>query len=461
MDVVDGCAPVAQADRRRLPAICPRGIEATESVPVQVPRDDARAATDAGEPSPSHAHPASDAQAEAHAVHGNRRLRIAVGLSIGVALVAAMLAVRGPGAVADALARTEPSLVAAAVVTYALFFTLRGLRWRLLLGPGRTGAGTAALATAAGWMVSTYVPMKAGDVARAAWMGRRHGNGVAAASATVALERLLDVAGLAAACTLALAGLRFAGTPASHALDAAVTLAWLLPALGLCVLALLAMLMTPARRRNRLLRFVGRALDQARTLRSPRLWVPAALLSAAIIASQVMVYVFLVLAFLPDSPVLAVMAATPFFLLSFAIAFTPGHLGTYEAAFVFLFAGLGGAPADLLPVALALHLTTASMVTVLGGLAAGALWAQSPRTTRLARAAITGPAVATVASAMPASPLAQPPPAPAPALAPSPGPRSPRPLPSSPLSSATAPSPPPQPPRPTGDQALGPRRLQP
>ncbi|HUR25068.1 MAG TPA: lysylphosphatidylglycerol synthase transmembrane domain-containing protein [Candidatus Thermoplasmatota archaeon] len=313
-----------------------------------------------------------------------RRLRVAAGLACGAALVSAMLALSGPGEVVEALVRARWGFVGLAFVSYTAFFLVRGLRWRLLLGPGGADAGTAALATAFGWLVSTFVPMKAGDVVRAAWVGRRHRNGVAEASGSVALERLLDIGGLAVACTLALLLLRAQGDAVPAAVGEAVAIAWLLPALGLSALVALGSLVTPDRRRNALLRFGGRALDQARLLLDrPRLWVPVGVLTAGSTLAQVLVYVFLVLAFLPLAPPALVLAGVPLFLLSFAVAFTPGHLGTYEAAFVVVFSSLGLGSEQLLAIAFAVHLLTVSMVTVLGGLSAGALLARDPLPKRI------------------------------------------------------------------------------
>lgn len=290
-----------------------------------------------------------------------------------------MLAFTDPSEVADAMRQARWSLVGLAFASYALFFLIRGLRWRILLGPGAAGAGTAALATAAGWLASTFVPMKAGDVLRAAWMGHRHGAGFAAASGSVAFERLLDIAGLAVACTLALAVLRFGDGAIPSAVGEAVAIAWLLPVLGVAALVALGSVVTPGRRRTALLRFVGRALDQARAvLRQPSMWLPVGALTGAATLAQVLVYVFLVLALLPAAEPTLVLAGAPLFLLSFGIALTPGHLGTYEAAFVVVFSGLGLDAAGLVPVAFALHLLTVSIVTVLGGLSSGALLAMRP-----------------------------------------------------------------------------------
>lgn len=325
--------------------------------------------------------PAPAARHRAHWRDPGARLRIVAGLACGLALVAALLAFTHPSEVVAALGRASWTRVGLAFVAYALFFLVRGLRWRLLLGPGGAGPGTAALLTAAGWLVSTFVPMKAGDVVRAAWMGRRHRSGFAATSGSVALERLLDIGGLAVACTLALLVLRAHGDAIPAFLGEAVAIAWLLPVLGLAAVIAVGSLVTPGRRRNALLRFTGRAIDQARVLfDQPRLWAPVGALTAAATLLQVLVYVLLVLAFLPTAPPALVLAGAPLFLLSFGIALTPGHLGTYEAAFVVVFSSLGLGTAGLVPIAFAVHLLTVSMVTVLGGLSSGALLAaQSPR----------------------------------------------------------------------------------
>jgi uncharacterized membrane protein YbhN (UPF0104 family) len=305
-----------------------------------------------------------------------RLVRRIAGLACGIALVAALFALAHPAEVVSALANARWGFVGLAVLAYAVFFALRGIRWRLLLGPGGAGAGAAGLATAAGWLVSTFVPMKAGDVVRAAWMGRRHRSGFAAASGSVALERLLDLAGLAVACTLALVLLRSDGDAVPGTVGEAVAIAWLLPALGLVAIVTLGALVTPERRRNALLRFAGRALDQARLLlERPALWLPVGFLTAAAVLAQSLVYVFLILALVPAAPPVLVLAGAPLFLLSFGIALTPGHLGTYEAAFVVVFSSLGLGAVELVPVAFAVHLLTVSIVTVLGGLSAGALFA--------------------------------------------------------------------------------------
>jgi uncharacterized membrane protein YbhN (UPF0104 family) len=297
-----------------------------------------------------------------------RRRRAALALLAGTAAAAALLALVGPAGVAAALRQAAWAPAGAAMLAYALFFAVRGVRWRLLLGPGGAGVGTATLLTAAGWLASTALPMKAGDVMRAAWMGRRHRSGLAAASGTVALERLLDLGGLAVCCSAGLLALRGAGDAVPAPIAEAVALAWLLPLLGLAAVVALGLVVTPRRRGNAVLRFAGRALDQARSVRGLGPWAAVAALTLAATAVQSLVYAFLVAAFVPSADFLVAAAGAPFFLLSFGLALTPAHLGTYEAAFAMVFAALGVAPAArLLAAAFAVHLATAAIVAVLGG----------------------------------------------------------------------------------------------
>lgn len=317
-------------------------------------------------------------------------VHVAVGLAAGLVLVAALLAFAGPANVAKALAQADGRLVAAAVLAYAGFFALRGARWRLLLGPGEASAGTAAAMTASGWLVSTVAPLKAGDVLRAAWMARRHKAPFGAVAGTVAIERTLDVLGLALAASAGLLAIHFVGLPVPELLAELVAIAWLLPLAGAAfLLALAGAVPTPKGNHlvARLLRVVRQALDQLPALaRRPRRMAAVLALTLASVAAQCLVYAFLVAAVVTASTEtageawVAALAGAPLFLLSFGLAITPGHLGTYEAAFVLVYAALGLADAStLLAAALGVHLLTAGIVAVLGGIAFGVLGMTGPR----------------------------------------------------------------------------------
>lgn len=301
---------------------------------------------------------------------------VALGL-VTVAAVALLLVVAGTAEVAQTLRTASLPHVAFAIASYAAFFVLRGIRWRLLLRgiAPRAGLGSTTGLTAMGWLVSTYVPFKAGDVARAAVLARRERTSFLAVGGTVALERVLDVAGIALAATLGLAlAVGLAARGAADGMVPAIAATWLLAAAALVGLAAMARLRSPAWNGRPVLRFAGRFLDALEELRrQPRLLLPLASLTVLIVATQVAVFAALVLAVEPGAPVLAVLAAVPLLLLSFGVAVLPGHVGTFEVAFVAVFALVGLDPAALLAEAVAVHALSAAIATGLGAIGLAAL----------------------------------------------------------------------------------------
>lgn len=301
----------------------------------------------------------------------SRRIRILAGALIGFLMVAALVAYAGPRALLEAVLRADPVFVVAAVVAYAGFFVARGLRWRVLLQPAGVDAsasGATAL-TAFGWLVSTYVPFKAGDVARTAMLARRQKADVARVGGTVVVERALDMMGLAllASGALLVVGLLApAGLPTW--LWQAFLAASLLPVLGLGLLWWLGRKTPPGSDGNWFVRTGRSFLSGVRALgKTPRAIPDVALLTVLVVVTQALVFVFLVRAFVPEASALAVVVGVPIFLLSFVVAVTPGHVGTYEAAFVAVFALFGLDPATLVGAAVLTHVVTAGIATALGG----------------------------------------------------------------------------------------------
>lgn len=313
-----------------------------------------------------------------------KRLKGALALVGGIGLLVFLLAYAGPDRLADAFAHASPALVAAAAAAYGLFFILRGIRWRSLLASAAPSVGVASTTSlsAFGWLVSTFIPLKAGDAARAALLARRQRASLAAVAGTVVVERGLDVIGLAATASAGLLAIHLAspgllpGTVAR-----AVAVAWVLPLLGLLVLAFMARRVSPERVRPRFLAGpLHRFLAAARWLGDHPRQVPLFFaLSLLIVAVQASVFVFLFLAFQPDAPIATVAAGAPLFLLSFVIAVTPGHIGTYEAAFVAVYGLFGFDRALLAAMAILIHILTAAIVSVWGSAGAVAYrWSPAP-----------------------------------------------------------------------------------
>ncbi|MBI2077436.1 MAG: flippase-like domain-containing protein [Euryarchaeota archaeon] len=293
----------------------------------------------------------------------------AFGLGLGVILI--LVAYVGPSSVHSALRDANAAFVLLAVASYAAFFLIRGVRWHLLLraqAPDTTVADATNL-TAMGWLVSTFVPMKAGDVTRSAVVAYRSKRNVASIIGTVAVERALDVVALAAASTVGLAGLALAAHRISPEAARGVAVAWLLPPLGLAAFIYFARSLARRPSTNVLVRYARLFLRAAEELREHPRQIPVLVaLSLAATACQVAVFTFLFLALAPYAPLGVIAAGVPLFLLSFIVSVTPGNLGTYEAAFAAIyFALLGWDPQALLAMAVAVHLLTITTVTILGG----------------------------------------------------------------------------------------------
>jgi uncharacterized protein (TIRG00374 family) len=286
-------------------------------------------------------------------------------------LFVALIVYVGPPRVASTIGRAEPLTLAAAFGCYALFFVLRGIRWTMILRPiaPQLDAGQAAAVTAGGWMISSFVPFKAGDMARVALVARRHRVGLVAVGGTVAIERALDIIGLAVAATIGLLLAAFVAESMPDTVAKAVVVAWVLPLLGLLALFLFARWVPARDHENFVMRFAHRFLTAARALRENPRRLPGLLaLSVVTTASQVGIFVFLFEALRPGSAWIPILAGAPLFLLSFVVAVTPGQVGTYEAAFVAVFLLMGFPRADLLPMAVACHLLSATFVATLGTL---------------------------------------------------------------------------------------------
>jgi uncharacterized protein (TIRG00374 family) len=89
---------------------------------------------------------------------------------------------------------TNPWWLAAAFFTNWMALVFRTIRWRVLLGgPKPPGFYPTFFANTTGYMLSTVLPIRAGDVARPALLARRTNVRFAAALGTVLTERLLDL----------------------------------------------------------------------------------------------------------------------------------------------------------------------------------------------------------------------------------------------------------------------------
>lgn len=89
---------------------------------------------------------------------------------------------------------TDPYWLALALFINWLALVFRAIRWRVLIGGDPPpGFYPTFFATASGYMLSTVLPIRAGDVARPALLSRRAPVSFSAALGTVLTERVLDL----------------------------------------------------------------------------------------------------------------------------------------------------------------------------------------------------------------------------------------------------------------------------
>ena len=306
---------------------------------------------------------------------------------LGVGVLAGLLAYVGPGKVVSAVQAASPVYLLLAFATYACFFVVRGIRWKLLFAQSAPDVRTSSTTSisAVGWLANSILPLKGGDVLRAALLARKERVGLATSAATVGLERVLDLIGLAVLAAVGLLLLPHAAAlPAG--LERALAIVWILPLVAIVVLAVLvrwrektvavaAWTLRPLGKIGRKLVAFGDTVlaGLAALARSPRLLLALVPLTMLISTAQALIFTFLVLAFLPATPAVLAFAGSAIFLLSFVISITPGNVGTYEAAFAAVFVGLGTAPELAVPAAILTHVTTTLTVAILGGIGLFAL----------------------------------------------------------------------------------------
>lgn len=315
------------------------------------------------------------------------RARTLLALLGGVLLLAGMLWYVGPANVVRALATASPLFLLLAALTYGTFFLMRGVRWRMLLSQSAPDVRLSSTTgtTAVGWLANSILPLKGGEVLRAALLAKRDKVSLITSAATVALERVLDLLGLAVVAALALLLLPRA-TQLPGWMVTTLEIVWVLPIVAVLMLAALVrwrkQVLVVSERMTRRLGKVGSKLHAlvdtvlsglAALAAHPRLLMRLLPLTLAVAVLQALIFTFLVMAFIPSASFALGFTGSAIFLLSFVISVTPGNVGTYEAAFVAVFVALGVPGEIAVPASILTHLTTTLIVALAGGLALVAL----------------------------------------------------------------------------------------
>ncbi len=252
---------------------------------------------------------------------------------------------------------------------------VRAVRWRVLLSLARVQPAPVwdlLKLEAIGLAVNNVLLLRLGELARAGLAARRLGIPAAAALASVAVERALDVAAL---LTIFVLACRLAPGIAPVAVVRAALLL-LAGAIGaLIILAAAESSLAPGgfaesrlRRWPRVHNFIEQLALGAAVLRSPAAAAQAACLSLLLWTVDAAVYWAGAYAFglggLMDYP-RAVLTLSWAGAIS-AIPAAPGSIGTFEACIVSILHTFGAAPETALAYALFTHMTMYLLVTVTG-----------------------------------------------------------------------------------------------
>lgn len=240
-----------------------------------------------------------------------------------------------------------------AIGVYFVGVWLRAARWRLLMAP------FAAVPTERlfrviliGFAVNNVLPLRLGELVRTFLLRRSDGVPIAAALATVLLERLLDVVALCALMTLVLLVVPLDGwvlaLASFTALVAAGAVAGLLLLVVLPRAVVRRLLQLGQALADRLGRRVGSLarsfLEGIRALEDPRTVLAVGTLSVTGWVAELGLYYFMMLAFGFDSGILSLVAGMVVANLATALPSSPGYVGTFDLPLQLLLTDTFGVP---------------------------------------------------------------------------------------------------------------------
>ncbi|TME80436.1 MAG: flippase-like domain-containing protein, partial [Chloroflexi bacterium] len=324
-------------------------------------------------------------------VSRRRLLQTAVLLAVGVLILYGLLRTVHPDQVGRAIRNANPGWIAVGLAGYLAFILIRGWRWLVILKASAPAAtlGDATAVTAIGFAVNAVSPFKLGELLRIGTIAPRARIGVGEATATVVVERVLDVLAL---LVIALAAAAVAGGGSnSFGLWSGVVVI----AAGSLVIGVVAYLMVsypqatlaaidrvaarmPARVGAFVDRFAASVIKGLASLRSPGRLATAGVLS---LLTWLCIDVGLMACFRALTPQLSfptLALACTIFIISQAISITPGSVGTYEGFFLLVLSTFGAQPAALVTAAAVLNHVGNILVLLLAG-AVGALWLRIQR----------------------------------------------------------------------------------
>jgi uncharacterized protein (TIRG00374 family) len=319
-------------------------------------------------------------------VSRGRLIQAAVLLAIGVLILFGLLRTVHPDQVVTAIRGANPGWIAIGLTGYLAFIVIRGWRWHVILQASAPAAtlGDATAVTAIGFALNAVSPFKLGELLRIGAIAPRARIGVGEATATVVVERVLDVLALLV-IAVAAAAIAGGGSNSFGLWSGVFVIAVASLAIGVIAFLMVsypkATLATIDRIAARLPRRVGAFVDRfaasvikgLASLRSPGRLATAGVLS---VLTWLCIDVGLMACFRALTPQLSfptLALACTIFIISQAISITPGSVGTYEGFFLLVLSTFGAHPAALVTAAAVLnHVGNIVVLLLAGGI--GALW---------------------------------------------------------------------------------------
>jgi uncharacterized protein (TIRG00374 family) len=306
-------------------------------------------------------------------------------LGVGVLILYGLLRSVHPSEVGTAIGRASPGWIVLAEVAFLAFILVRGWRWQVILQASarHAGLGDATAVTAIGFALNSVSPFKLGELLRIGAIAPRVKIGVGEASATVVVERVLDVLALLVIAVVAAAvsggsnsfGL-WSGVLVIATVSAAIgVVAYLMVTHPQATLAIIERMATrlPTRIASFVDRFAESVLKGFASLRSPRRLAAAGVLSLLVWLCIVVGLVAFFRALSPELSLSTLVLACTIFVVSQAVSITPGSVGTYEGFFLLVLSTFGARPAALVT-AVAVLSHVGNIAALLAAGAVGALW---------------------------------------------------------------------------------------
>jgi len=307
-------------------------------------------------------------------------LRILIGLAISIACVIALLTQINLELTVAALGRAQPAGLALAVGVLLVTMLTKSYRWGLLYYPTRgLHFGNLTSALFIGYMVSSLVPMRLGELVRAYLIGKKEPVTFGQSVGTILVEKVLDIVTILG--FLAVLGLVMPLPPqvaGSAPLLVATGLGGLAVLFGLAwlprekVLRVLARLQlyVPGSRRWNLVKILGPFLEALAILRYWRVLPALAFWSVLNWSLSALISYVVMIAMDVPAPFAAAIFLMVVSNLGMVVPSAPGYVGVFHALAVLSLGAFGVDPSYAMGYAVVLHATVYSTFIIVGLLCA-------------------------------------------------------------------------------------------